>query len=327
MGAWGGGLYDSDFARDLKGLIKGIWRAPLSDDEILAEIGAPIPSGPDDVDALDHWLVLADQLERAGMPNRAVFDRAVEIIEAGEDLAALEALASEKAVLAKRRKADAELLQRLRNPRPAKRRRPLKTPQPLLFGAGEAIAWPTDKGRYVSPSIGGGFKQDGWGFGIVSDVGHLYGLLAYHAVQALKWRRPERPSAELAVHCPRSEHEYGTVTPAIVEELGIERLGTVPEPALGPPLHPETAPRDARRAALHGPFLPRAFGLDAFNNSVWPGPKFMFMAPSGTPLDPDEPDQRPGMYDEDTEFPPLPPDRPATRAHYFNVMRAQAGLP
>ena len=38
MGAWGGGLYDSDFARDLKGLIKGIWRAPLSDDEILAEM-------------------------------------------------------------------------------------------------------------------------------------------------------------------------------------------------------------------------------------------------------------------------------------------------
>ena len=43
MGAWGGGLYDSDFARDLKGMIRGIWRAPLSDDEILAEIGAPIP--------------------------------------------------------------------------------------------------------------------------------------------------------------------------------------------------------------------------------------------------------------------------------------------
>jgi hypothetical protein len=106
------------------------------------------------------------------------------------------------------------------------------------------------------------------------------------------------------------------VTPAIVEKLRIERLGTVPEPALGPPLDPETAERDARRAALHGPFLPQAFGLDAYNNSVWPGPKFMFMAPSGTPLDPDEPDQRAGMYDEDTEFPPLPPDRTATRAHY-----------
>jgi hypothetical protein len=151
-------------------------------------------------------------------------------------------------------------------------------------------------------------------------------VLAYHAVQALKWRRSERPSAELAVHCPRSEHGYGTISPAVVDELRIERLGMVPEPALGPPLDPESAPREARRAALHGPFLPSAFGLDAFNNSVWPEPKFMFMAPSGTPLDPHEPDQRPGMYDEDTEFSPLPPDRHATRAHYINVMRSQTSL-
>src|SRR5690349_2900442 len=108
MGAWGGGLYDSDFARDLKGLIQGIWRAPLADDELLAEIGAPIPSGPDDIEALDHWLVLADQLERAGMPRRSVFDRAIAIIETGEDLVALEALDPGKTGLSKRRKVHAE---------------------------------------------------------------------------------------------------------------------------------------------------------------------------------------------------------------------------
>ena len=38
MGAWGGGLYDSDFARDLKATIKGMLRAPLSDDEVLREL-------------------------------------------------------------------------------------------------------------------------------------------------------------------------------------------------------------------------------------------------------------------------------------------------
>ena len=36
MGAWGGGIYDSDFARDLKGTINGVLRAPLTDDEIFA---------------------------------------------------------------------------------------------------------------------------------------------------------------------------------------------------------------------------------------------------------------------------------------------------
>lgn len=161
---------------------------------------------------------------------------------------------------------------------------------------------------------------------IVSDVGHLYGVLAYHAVQALKWRRPEEPSASFAVHCPRSEHEYGTIAPEDVERLEIRRLGLVPDQALGPPLDPEAARRDARRAALGGPSLPQAFGLDAFDSSLWPGPKFMFMAPSGSPLDPEEPDQRPGLHEEQTEFLPLPPDRHATRAHYFNVLRARAAL-
>jgi hypothetical protein len=34
------------------------------------------------VDALDHWLVLADQLERAGMPRQDVFHRAMSIVDA-----------------------------------------------------------------------------------------------------------------------------------------------------------------------------------------------------------------------------------------------------
>lgn len=330
MGAWGGGLYDSDFARDLRGVINGLWRAPLSDDELLAEIGAPTPSGPDDVEALDHWLVLADQLERGGMPRRGIFDRAAAIIEAGEDVAALEALDSGKAAIARRRKADAELLERLRNPRPARQRRPLTKPQPLLFEENEAIAWPTHKGclgDYVGEDGSvARFVPDGWGFGIVSAVGHLYGVLAFHSVQALKWRRPERPSAGLAAHCPRSEHHYGTMTPLLFNQLGIQRLGTVPAIALGPPQDPELARRESRQAALENIGLSRAFGWDAFNHSAWPGPKFMFSAPSNAPIDPDEPDQRAGMYEELDEFDPLPPDLPATRAHFFKVMRAQAGL-
>ena len=40
MGAWGGGLYDGDFGLDLKASIKGAWRAPFSDDELLAEHAA-----------------------------------------------------------------------------------------------------------------------------------------------------------------------------------------------------------------------------------------------------------------------------------------------
>ena len=322
MGAWGGGLYDSDFTRDLKATIDGVWKAPIGDDEVIAEIEQAHGLGHDGehVDGFDYWLVLADQLERRGQPRSDIFDRAIAIIERGEDLRALEQLDAEPKSIAKRRKADAELLERLRNPRPAKQRRPLKAPQPLLFELGEAIAWPTDRGRFIAPWEPR-FKQDGWGFGIVSDVGHLYGVLAYHAVQALKWRRPDRPSPEFAARCPRSEHFYGRITPEHVAEVKIERLGIVPDEALGPPLDPKTVDADRRKAALRDGGLPGAFGLDAFNNSVWPGPKFMFLAPSAETLDDGEPDQRPGMYDEDGEFPALPPDRPATRVHYYHLMR------
>jgi hypothetical protein len=62
------------------------------------------------------------------------------------------------------------------------------------------------------------------------------------------------------------------------------------------------------------------------NHAVWPGPKFMFTAPVGGPDADDGLDQRAGMFEEDNEFDPLPCDKPATGAHYFTVMRAQAGL-
>lgn len=331
MGALGGGLYDSDFARDLRGVIKGIWRAPLSDDEILAEIGEPTPSGPDDVEALDHWLVLADQLERAGMPRRAVFDRALAIIGGGHDLAALEALDSSQSLLAERRKVHAELVQRLHNPRPAKQRRPLTKPQPLLFEENDALTWPTARGDCINPYVAedklhllGGFDQDGWGFGIVSSVGHHYGVLAYHSVQALRWRRPERPAPELAAQCPRSEHHYGTMAPLHFDRLKVERLGTVPAAALGPPQDPKLALRQSRKAALENVGLSRAFGWDSVIFRVSPGPKFMFSAPSPAPLDPVDVDPLAAALEEGNEFGPLPPDRPATRAHYYNVMLAQA---
>lgn len=333
MGAWGGGLYDSDFAKDLKSTIQGLWRAPLSDDELLAEIGTPTPSGHDDIEALDHWLVLADQIERAGMPRRDIFDRAIAIIEANKDVAALEALGSDKAVIAKRRRLHSELLERLRNPRTEKQRKPLTKPQPLLFEEGDALIWPTDKGDCINPYLAedklhrlGGFKRDGWGFGIVSAVGHHYGVLAWHSVQALKWRRPERPTPEAAVHCARSEHHYGTMTQQHFDRLKLERLGHVRPEALGPPQDPMDALKQSRKAALENFGLSKAFGWDSHSHHVWPGPKFMFAAPAPLPVGPDDARQLTVHDQGEDEFDPLPPDRPATRAHYFNLMRTEAGL-
>jgi hypothetical protein len=109
MGAWGGGLYDSDFARDLKGTINGVLRAPLSDEEVLAEIWASHGEGAVAADALDYWLVLADQLERRGIRRQDVFERAIAIVEAGEVVAILEQLEAEPKTIAERRKETAKL--------------------------------------------------------------------------------------------------------------------------------------------------------------------------------------------------------------------------
>lgn len=307
MGAWGGGLYDSDFALDLKATINGVLRAPLSDDEVFAEIRASHGEGVG-ADALDYWLVLADQLERRGLLQQEVFERAIAIVEAGEDMAMLAELEAEPETIAERRRETAKLVERLRDPRPAKPRRPLKKPQPLLLEPGEALTWPTDRGDSINPYVRedllwklGGFNQDGWGFGIVTATGHHYQVLAWYAVQVLKWRRAERPSPELAMHCPRSAHHYGTISKQHLQRARVERLGRVPDEALGTPPDPDVARRSARRAALEDIGLSGAFGLDAWNSSVWPELKFVLPALSGTPLDPHEPDQRPGLFDQTHE--------------------------
>ena len=314
MGAWGGGLYNSDFALDLQGTIEGVLRAPLSDDEVLAALWASHGEGAVEADALDYWLVLADQFERRGLQRQDVFERAIAIIDAGEDLAMLQALGAEPKTIAARRKETTNLAERLRHPRPAKPRRPLKKPQPLLLEPGEALTWPTDRGGSINPYVPetslwklGGFTQDGWGFGIVTEAGHQFRVLAYYAVQVLKWRRAERPSPELAVHCPRSAYHYGTMSQLHLKRSRVERLGRVPDEAIGPPPQPEVARRSARQAALGNIGLSNAFGLDAWNTWAW-DLKFAFPAPSGTPLDPNEPDQRPGPYDHLTERGKPPPE-------------------
>lgn len=56
----------------------------------------------------------------------------------------------------------------------------------------------------------------------------------------------------------------------------VERLGRVPAETIGPPPEPDVARRSARRAALEDVGLSDAFGLDAWNSSVWPELKFEF---------------------------------------------------
>lgn len=282
MGAWGGGLYDSDFASDMRADILGYMRAPISDEEILAKIEEEHGLGHDGehVDGFDYWLVLADQLERRGMPRPQIFERAIQIIERGEDVRALEKLDARPKAIAERRKDTAKLLERLRNPRPAKKRRPLKTPQPLLFEVGDALIWPTDKGNANSewPAWGLPFEPDGWGFGVIVAAGHDYGVFAYYVIQHFMWRSAERPTLADAVNCRRSYFYGGGATLAGIEFKRIERIGKV-DPKVLPP-----RPEHWWKIGLH-------LSLDAFNS--FSDTKYRYPPVSGVDMFPDEPDQRP----------------------------------
>jgi hypothetical protein len=250
---------------------------------------------------LDYWLCVADQLERSGIRRPEVFDRAIAIIEAGEDLAMLKELEAEPQAHRAAAQGDGEAAgTAARSAASEESARPLKKPQPLLFEPGDALTWPTDGGNAINPLVAedqqwklGAFTPDGWGFGIITGAGHHFQVLAYYVAVVLKWRRPERPSSEIAVHCPRSAHRYGTLSALHMKRVRLERIGRVLDAALGPPPDPKEARKKSRRAALEDIPLAAMLGLDAWNHMIWPGLKFPVPAPSGTPLDPDEPDQRP----------------------------------
>ena len=285
MGAWGGGLYEGDFACDMRDDFKGFLRAPLSDDEFLAKIEEAHGVGHDGehIDGFDYWLVLADQLERIGLHRPEISQRAIAIIEHGEDIVALERLGAKPKTTEERRKDTAKLLDRLHNPRPAKPRKPLKKPQPLLFEPGDAFIWPTDKGNCFSEFMPDGrFEQDGWGFAVIKDVGHEYGVFAYFVGQILMWRRPQRPMLADAAHCRRSSHYRGGMSKNDLRHYRIEKLGKLSPEELGPMPKPENVYRSGF-----------SLSLDAFNR--FSEKKFPFPALSDTPIDPDAPDQRPGM--------------------------------
>src|SRR5437763_6729859 len=72
MGAWGPGLYSSDMAAAMRGVIKSALRLPFDEDrivDILCEGEQKTASDPDDEDHTTFWLVLADQFEKRGVAH------------------------------------------------------------------------------------------------------------------------------------------------------------------------------------------------------------------------------------------------------------------
>src|SRR5436305_12434095 len=144
MGAWGAGLYSSDMAADMRAVIKSALRLPFDEDrivDILSDSERRAAADPGSEDHTTFWLVLADQFEKRGVAHAPTREKAIAIIDRGDDLSMMEKRGMKPADLRKRGAKLAELRARLAAaPAAAKPRATIEAPQPYILELGVLYA-------------------------------------------------------------------------------------------------------------------------------------------------------------------------------------------
>ncbi|TMI98908.1 MAG: hypothetical protein E6G97_24275 [Alphaproteobacteria bacterium] len=197
MGASGTGLYSSDMAADMRAAIKSALRLPVDEDrivEILSDCERGAATDPGNEDHTTFWLVLADQFEQRGVAHAPTREKAIAIIDRGDDLAMMERRGMKQADLRKRGDKLAELRARLAAaPRVSKPRATIKTPEPYVLELGVLYACPVQGSSCISPYRGkknydgSPWSPDGWRQFVVLNRGRAFDYLAwYHPLVAKK---------------------------------------------------------------------------------------------------------------------------------------------
>lgn len=239
MGAWGSGLYSSDFALDMRGAVKAVARLPFPPDRLLEYLCAAEPSAANDPKDADHtifWLTVADQFAKRGIDCADARDRALAIITNGADLTAMAALGMDDKSLVKRRAMLKELRGRIAAPiDSAKPRTVLKTPQKLLLGVGEVLVYRVCKGAPTNPYAIGknwawvkAWQQDGWGAFVVVERGHAFDFLAWYRPLVITEPLSDEPSLmELARPRMWLLRNPGTLTVRHHANMSLKSVGRV----------------------------------------------------------------------------------------------------
>ncbi len=211
MGAWGYGLYDDDFAADLKNAIALIAKVPKSGEALLEILLSTHPElDPEDLDHSTFWLVVADQFERRGIACPKVSETALALLDAGTNLEQLKALEMDARDLKKRALLLDTLASRLRSPRPIRPRTGAKKPPAYVVQRGDVYIYPTMNGSAVNAWMSSwqqaNFVPNGWGALLVLEIGRAYDWLQWSAITALS-TDPSKPAtmedilhAELMLH-------------------------------------------------------------------------------------------------------------------------------
>ena len=244
MGAWGVGLYSSDFALDLRSSVRAVARLPFDADALLDTISKAEPSAAADAGDPDHsvfWLTVADQFARLGIDCPAARERGLTIITEGADLAAMAALGMDGKSLAKRGIMLEKLRTKIAAPLVAtKSRAVLKSPQRLLFEVGEALVYPVSEnsGGYFEPinpyAVGKNWawvkswRQRGWGALVVAERGRLFDFLAWYRPLILSSLLASEPTmSELTAAGTWTLEQAGTLTLRHRDNLQLKAVGRI----------------------------------------------------------------------------------------------------
>jgi hypothetical protein len=264
MGTWGVGLYQDDEAEDLRDTIAVLAKLPVDGTRLLdLLVTEDREANPDEDPRPAFWLVVADQFERRGIRCTAAQERALEVIDRGDDLRDLEARELSAAGLRQRAKALEALKARLLSPRPERPRPRASRPPPICVAAGDVIVHPSMEGESMNPHsgredirpFGGPFIPDGWGAIVILETGRAYDWFPWCSYQSLALWTESPPdldevragrltslSARRAVPNPRQLRRVGA---RIIGRLALSRsrVSAIPVLHVDKPVSPEQVVR------------------------------------------------------------------------------------
>lgn len=202
MGAWGVGLYQDDYASDLKNTISLVCKIPMDGSRLLAVLWKmQCDAGIDSDDECTFWLVVADQFERRGIACSEAIAKALAVIDDGHDIRRMQGL--KQKYVDKRQHMLLELADRLRSPRPERPKPAAKKPAEYVVEVGDIYAYPTMEGKAVNAWSStweeAGFQPDGWGALVVLQKGRAFDWIPWVSVAALTVPHERYPSLEDAL--------------------------------------------------------------------------------------------------------------------------------
>jgi hypothetical protein len=246
MGIFGPGLYSGDFAMDLRTNISAVVRLPFEPKELVQILSRSNPSASDDPTNEEHttfWLVVADQFAKRGIFCDRVQEKALAIIDGGEDIVTLQRLGMNAADVRKRQKALGDLRVRIHaGPKTNKPRNVLRKPQPLLMEIGDVLIYPTCDGENINPYYPSKEKnihytkagpaswiQNGWGAMLIVDCGRAFDFLAWYRAMTVAETCSRKPS----LNSLRGDLLWylgfpGTCSASHFRKMELEKIGTFP---------------------------------------------------------------------------------------------------